>query len=86
MPTEINKNKILYELMTVKMALNDKQAGFQHRRLSPTTRDVLAILIAVLDTCAEGVRSGKAAVFEVVTWQQTPLQGFELGYTEADET
>ena len=85
MPTEMNKPKVLNELLQLRFALQERQEGLQGRRLSPATKEVLAMLIESVKACAQAVREGHPLMFEINIWEQLSLTGWAIDMNEEKE-
>lgn len=85
MKTEINKQKILHELLGVKFKILDMQSGFEAKRLSPATKEVLAMLLTAIEACAEAVRNGHPLMFEINVWEQQALSGWAIDLSKGGE-
>jgi len=85
MPTEMNKPKILGELLTLRLGLEAKLATFEGKRLSPQTKEVYGMIIESVKACAEAVRNGHPLMFEINIWEQQSLTGWAIGFKERDD-
>jgi len=85
MPTEINKPKVLHELLMLRFYLEEYQKGGQFRRLSPATKDVHAMLVQSVVACAEAVRNGHPLMFEINIWEEQTLTGWAIDFKERED-
>jgi len=82
MPTEMNKPKVLHELLMLRFYLEEYLKGSQFRRLSPATKEVHAMLTESVIACAGAVRNGHPLMFEINIWEQQALTGWAIGFKE----
>jgi hypothetical protein len=80
MPTEINKPKVIHELYAIKFHLGDFKKGFERKRLSPATKQVLEMLVSAVDACADAVREGHPLMFEINIWEQLSVSGWAIDW------
>jgi len=85
MPTEMNKVKVLGELLALRHSLEFKLGSFEGRRLSPATKDVYRMMIESVKACAEAVRNGHPLMFEINVWEQQSLTGWAIDRVRDDE-
>lgn len=83
MQKELNKVKVLGELMFVLITVNDLKTGFEYKRYSPATKDVIDMLETAVRACQEAVRNGHPLMFEINVWEQQAISGW--GINLADE-
>jgi len=84
MPTEMNKPKVLHELLMLRFYLEEYQKGSQFRRLSPATKEVHAMLVESVQSCAEAVRNGHPLMFEINIWEQLSLTGWAIDLKDGE--
>jgi len=84
MMTEMNKQKVLGELLQLRFSLEQKLNSFEGHRLSPATKEVYRMLIESVKSCAEAVRNGHPLMFEINVWEQLTLTGFAIDMKEAE--
>jgi hypothetical protein len=84
MPAEINKVKVLGELFDILVKINDMKNAPNYRRLSPATKEVIAMLDTSIRACQEAVRSGHPLMFEINVWEQLSLTGWAINLADGE--
>jgi hypothetical protein len=85
MPTEINKPKVLNELLKLRLKLEQELGSFEGTRFSPATKEVYRMMIESVKSCAEAVRNGHPLMFEINIWEQQSLTGWAIDMKELEE-
>jgi hypothetical protein len=84
MPAAVNKVKVLGELFEVLVKINDMKNAPNYRRLSPATKEVIAMLETAIRACQEAVRNGHPLLFEINVWEQQALSGWAIDPSGGD--
>lgn len=84
MKSEMNKQKVLGELLNVKFLIAGEQRKPQYRRYSPATKEVFAMLLTAVEACAEAVRNGHPLMFEINVWEQQSLSGWAINLADSE--
>lgn len=72
---DLNKAKILGEMFSMLVKINDVRQSPEWARLSPKTREAYLIIEDMWRMMQDAIRADESVVFELVTYKQMTMEG-----------